>query len=274
MPDLQPEVTSGLAIFKKSDDIFGTVELDRSRFGHLFGSHIPAARESGIADVEIESQYRAHLGTARIFYYPGKEQATMMVQQPGLFGRICKELNQQSVYNSDTSAGTAQASLPLGHAHQVQLLCLLVFTAAKEGAQQFVEMIFSSSAGRIVFDAYNGSSPLPEEVALEHGNKETARYFEKTTKRLSTEISNGKECSNVIDWSELAKAAMRAQQESDLANELERALTIENADDTRHLRHFYASPSSACQSPDSKGTATTKLKENNNVWNYTETQSK
>lgn len=132
--------------------------------------------------MRIESQDRIHLGTAKIFYYPDEEQARMLVRQPGLFGRMCEDLNQQSVDNSNTRAGTAQASLPLGHAQQVQLLCLLVFTAAREGAQQFVDMIFSCSAGKIVFDAYKGSSPLPEEVALKHGNKETSRCFEEITK--------------------------------------------------------------------------------------------
>lgn len=276
MPDLQPEITSGFAIFKKSEDVLGTVELERSRLGdYLSGHRIPAAREPGFADVEIESQDRRRLGTARIFYYLDEEQAKRMVRQPQSFRKLCEDINQQSVDNSNTSAGTAQASLPFGNVQQVQLLCLLVFTAAKEGAQQFVEMIFSCSAGRILFDVYKGSSPLPEEVALEHGNKETARYFKKITKRLSTEKSNGKECPKVIDWSELARAAMRAQQPSDLANELKHTLTIGRADDTHHLEN-HAFHSSAFQSPDSKGTATTKLKENRvrNVWNHTETQSK
>ena len=71
----------------------------------------------------------------------------------------------------------------LGNAQQVQLLCLLVFTAAREGAQQFIEIIFSSSAGRLVFDAYKNSQPLPEVVAKDHGHKKTACYLEGVTKR-------------------------------------------------------------------------------------------
>ena len=75
------------------------------------------------------------------------------------------------------------SSILSGHAQQVQLLCLLVYTAAKEGAQQFVEMIFSCSAGRIVFDAYKSNSQLPEVIAREHGNLGIARYFENITER-------------------------------------------------------------------------------------------
>ena len=71
----------------------------------------------------------------------------------------------------------------LGNAQQVQLLCLLVFTAAREGAQQFIEIIFSSSAGRLVFDAYKKSQPLPEVVAKDHGHNKTACYLEGVTKR-------------------------------------------------------------------------------------------
>ena len=71
----------------------------------------------------------------------------------------------------------------LGNAQQVQLLCLLVFTAAREGAQQFIEIIFSSSAGRLVFDAYKNSQPLPEVVANDHGHNKTACYLEGVTKR-------------------------------------------------------------------------------------------
>ena len=70
-----------------------------------------------------------------------------------------------------------------GHAQQVQLLCFLVYTAAKEGAQHFVERIFSCSAGRIVFDAYKSNSQLPEVIAREHGNLGIARYFENITER-------------------------------------------------------------------------------------------
>ena len=73
--------------------------------------------------------------------------------------------------------------LLLVDAEQVQLLYSLVVTAAKEGAQQFIEIIFSSSAGRLVFDAYKNSQPLPEVVAKYHGHIKIACYLEGVTKR-------------------------------------------------------------------------------------------
>ena len=71
----------------------------------------------------------------------------------------------------------------LGFTEPVQLLSLLVYTAAKLGAQQFIEIIFNTSSGRVVFDAYKERSSLPEVVARDHGNEETARYLEGITKR-------------------------------------------------------------------------------------------
>ena len=63
------------------------------------------------------------------------------------------------------------------------MLSLLIYTAAKYGAQQFIEMIFNSSAGRIVFDAYKDNLTLPEIIAKDNGNDETANYLESITKR-------------------------------------------------------------------------------------------
>lgn len=71
----------------------------------------------------------------------------------------------------------------LGITDPMQLFRLLVYTAAEVGAQQFIEMIFNSSAGRVVFEAYKDSSQLPEVVARDHGNEETAQYLERLTKR-------------------------------------------------------------------------------------------
>ena len=65
----------------------------------------------------------------------------------------------------------------------VHVLRLLVYAAAESGAQQFIEMIFNSSAGRIVFDAYKDRPLLPEVIAKSHGNEETAYYLKEISKR-------------------------------------------------------------------------------------------
>ncbi len=63
------------------------------------------------------------------------------------------------------------------------MLRLLVYAAAECGAQQFVEMLFTSSAGRVVFDVYKDKPVLPEVIAKNHGNERTANYLEDVTKR-------------------------------------------------------------------------------------------
>ncbi len=65
----------------------------------------------------------------------------------------------------------------------VEMLRLLVYAAAECGAQHFVEMLFTSSAGRVVFDAYKDKPVLPEVIAKNHGNEKTANYLEDVTKR-------------------------------------------------------------------------------------------
>lgn len=71
----------------------------------------------------------------------------------------------------------------LGFTQQVRMLSLLVYAAAESGAQQFIEMIFTSSAARMVFDSYKDRPLLPEVIAKNHGNKEIANYLEEVTKR-------------------------------------------------------------------------------------------
>ena len=71
----------------------------------------------------------------------------------------------------------------LGSTQPVQMLCALVYAAAEIGSQQFIEMIFNSSAGRVVFYFYRDRSPLPEAISREYGHEKTAIYLEEITKR-------------------------------------------------------------------------------------------
>lgn len=68
-------------------------------------------------------------------------------------------------------------------------------------------MIFSTSAGRLIYNAYNDSRPLPEVIARDHGHNKTACYLKDVAKRYPEEISASKEYPKTIDWSELAQAA-------------------------------------------------------------------
>ena len=65
----------------------------------------------------------------------------------------------------------------------LKVLQLLVYTAAHEGAQQLLEIIFSTSAGKIVFDSYKDRTPLPEDVARANGHDELAKFLQDLNER-------------------------------------------------------------------------------------------
>ena len=62
--------------------------------------------------------------------------------------------------------------------HQsVNVLELLLYTAAEEGLRLFVDVLFSTSAGLIVFNSYKSRRLLPEDVAQAKGNHKLAQYL-------------------------------------------------------------------------------------------------
>ena len=79
----------------------------------------------------------------------------------------------------------------LGSTEPVQMLCVLVYAAAEIGVQQFIEMIFNSSAGRVVYNRYKDSSVFPEAIAREYGHEKTANFLEEITGRYSFTLDFG-----------------------------------------------------------------------------------
>ena len=71
------------------------------------------------------------------------------------------------------------------------MLCVLVYAAAEIGVQQFIEMIFNSSAGRVVYNRYKDSSVFPEAIAREYGHEKTATFLEEITDRYSFALDFG-----------------------------------------------------------------------------------
>ena len=53
----------------------------------------------------------------------------------------------------------------------------MVYTAAQSGGQQFIEIVFGTSAGQLVFNSYKDKKPLPEDFARANGHEELAEYF-------------------------------------------------------------------------------------------------
>ena len=54
----------------------------------------------------------------------------------------------------------------------------MVYKAAQTNAQEFLEMVFSTSAGQVVFNSYKDRTPLPEDIARANGHDELAQYLQ------------------------------------------------------------------------------------------------
>ena len=54
----------------------------------------------------------------------------------------------------------------------------MVYKAAQTNAQEFMEMVFSTSAGQVVFNSYKDRTPLPEDIARANGLDELAQYLQ------------------------------------------------------------------------------------------------
>ncbi|KAJ7375960.1 hypothetical protein OS493_037767 [Desmophyllum pertusum] len=112
-PELQPEVTSGLAKFGSA----APVELDRWRNGSLIGT-IPASQVPGWVPVIIESQDGKRLGRTAIKYHGDKTEETLqqIVVDLNLQKRLFYKYNMycNSGGNPETSGGEAQNSATPG----------------------------------------------------------------------------------------------------------------------------------------------------------------
>ena len=67
--------------------------------------------------------------------------------------------------------------------HAVAVLKSLVETAAETNSSAFLHMIFNSSAGKSVCDAFKDVSPLPEVTARANGYDEVAQYLKDVFQR-------------------------------------------------------------------------------------------
>ena len=68
-------------------------------------------------------------------------------------------------------------------AWSVKLLQSLVYKAAEIDGQEFILTIFSTSAGKVVFNSYRNSAKLPEDVARANGHLTLANYLQNVNSR-------------------------------------------------------------------------------------------
>ncbi|XP_020628243.1 uncharacterized protein LOC110065444 [Orbicella faveolata] len=202
-PELHSEVKSVYATFEG----LGTQKLEFSKLGFFPASSVPA-----VVNVTLKSQEGIILGKTEVTYGANLLQ---VVSSPRFLKKFCEDyMNGNHTGNiSGNSGDETEISRTLGCNEPVQMLSLLVYVAAEIGAQQFIDIIFNSSARRVVHNAYKGNLTLPETIARDHGNEEIANYLEDVTKRFSEETTTDNECSQTIDWSELVKAAEVAEKQ-------------------------------------------------------------
>ncbi|XP_068675763.1 uncharacterized protein [Montipora foliosa] len=234
---LSEEVSSGMAEF----DGVATVPVHKLNPFTLSGS-VPSSDQPGDVPVTVTTQSGQRLGMTCFQYVDDmREMARQLVHDPAKqalwFAILCQEygffgtdsdvvqvLDPLNIEYQDSSIETKQQQ-------SVKVLQLLVYTAAQTNAKQFIEMIFSTSAGRIVFDSYKDRTQLPEDVAKANGHNECAQYLQDLTKRLSKET----ECEDqpkTINWLELVKAVQNETSDSSVNENKQPGSSVANDDNT------------------------------------------
>jgi len=173
----------------------------------------PARAEPGTVPVVFETPTGDEVGKTQFTYVDKEEQEfrrflqstelqysffTRLAGQQGKLGGRGENVTE----NSDTFGLYEQG----GKQQPVDVLQRLLYTAAQIGAEQFIRTLFSTSAGRIVFESYKNRTPLPEDIADANGHDEIAGYFRSITERFSEEDGISRTQSKYISWLELARA--------------------------------------------------------------------
>ncbi|XP_066014851.1 uncharacterized protein [Pocillopora verrucosa] len=224
-PKLSSVITSVSAVFDSVGKISLKMLLEDDECQCL--GEIPASKEPGWVTITLRADqgpYKPVLGRTRIYYEksPWEEFLEEIVfntdKQKEFYETVISRRNgssgnRESGGNGSGNSGglNKRCGKQIGSSQPSHVLGILIYTAARYGAKEFIEIIFNSSAGGVLFNCYKDNATLPESVARDFGNDEIANYLEEITNRFSQEIQNGKQFSQTVDWSELVKATEEAQ---------------------------------------------------------------
>ncbi|XP_068677591.1 uncharacterized protein [Montipora foliosa] len=231
---LPEDVTHGEAQFGN----LGTVKLTKVN-ACVFQGKVPGSLDPGLVTVTVWTQTDRYmyLGETNFRYIDKKIKAHFVamdllrgdVDINELISIVAKEKRKElSVHVLDCSNQTKQQN-------SLQILQLLVYTAAQTGEKQFIEIIFSTSAGQIVFDSYKDRAQLPEDVARANGHDDLANYLQNFTARFSKKPEFSLKEAHEIDWSELEAAATAAQTQGCLTEEKSSDDSSESNSDTDYF---------------------------------------
>ncbi|XP_022800840.1 uncharacterized protein LOC111338605 isoform X2 [Stylophora pistillata] len=258
--NLPEHVKSGIAYF----DGIGDVELDVTN-PYSFSGITLASPKCGPVPVTIQTRDGHQLGMTQFVYVDEvQEVLNQLIKEPALRSlypdhmqalvkEMVRDLDLQlslitamSCQEDESDSYVAQNPAKLAQV-QVKVLQLLVYVAAEEDAEQFIQMIFSTSAGKMVFDSYKAETTLPEDVARANGHNELAEYLQDVNKRLS--MWNGSDVhSKSVDWQELIQAVKKIQTQSSMSED-EQNLRVMPSDEDSNLSDYFAdTETSSCGS--------------------------
>ncbi|CAH3112310.1 unnamed protein product, partial [Pocillopora meandrina] len=231
-PDLPSDITSGTAKFCG----LGSIDLNgvKHKTNCLVGRRIPYAEEEGWVTVKVNGKSdrtgkSSYLGQTEIYYFNERKELLKQIVQDEeqrhtffeTWKTACKGYSTYSKEKETKSRGSGKherqsfIKIPFigcinsgNPLNSLQGLLLLVYTAAETNTRQFIELVFNSSAGKVVFNAYRYTSPLPEDVARAFGHEDTAQYLESISKRLSEDLSVNEEqlkASHILELAEAVK---------------------------------------------------------------------
>ncbi|XP_022800851.1 uncharacterized protein LOC111338611 [Stylophora pistillata] len=201
---------------------------------------VPAAKKPGAVVLRVTTETNEFLGeTIFVFVDEGREAMETLIENPKSFSensdlmpsllrgfsKLVKDPSMQKTFfhmmysqdggmseNNSTVAEnlTQDSTIQANYSQALEVLLRLVYIAVEEVAHQFIEMIYSTSAGKILVGSYNNELPLPEDVARAKGHFKLAEYLQDVNIRFSNE--NGSDVqSKSIDWFELFQAVDRMQ---------------------------------------------------------------
>ncbi|XP_022781911.1 schlafen family member 11-like isoform X3 [Stylophora pistillata] len=168
----------------------------------------PAYHREGCVLVMVRSASGTWLGSATYTYVnPNKkEELRKVVEDKNKWKEILDTMSNGQIGNLD------QQEIPSGavvhgktrDSWSIKLLTLLIYQAAEVDGFDFLEVVFSTSAGRVTFNNYKDNAIRPEDVARAYGHAILGDFLENVNKRLSKEVGN-EDNNETINWLELKK---------------------------------------------------------------------
>ncbi|XP_022800846.1 uncharacterized protein LOC111338609 isoform X1 [Stylophora pistillata] len=256
--ELPESDTTGVAHF----DGVGAVLLEKTN-PYVFSGFIPAAQEPGPVRVTVYTEAGRKLGITWFMYVDEMREAlkqlikdpaqlslflTMWSQEHGIIGSNGDVAQTLGLFGLRDQGSLTEAK----QLQSLKVLQLLVYTAAQEDAQQFLQMFFSTSAGKIVFNSYKDRTPLPEDVARASAHEELAEYLEDVNKRFSKESDSNSVTLHTIDWLELLQAVDNTQKQT-VPNDEQESSRMQLKGDDNQSDYFADAETSSCGSLEFNG---------------------